>query len=1171
MRDGFIPNILIYKEIWKGKVIIDDSIITRADMKLKDKMYDICVRTNEHVRYEYERYVREHIEEHRLQRWRHIRLLVKLNWFYRVKKSQPPYIFFDTMPKENNSANPDNRTAQVRDVDIVRNSLYFDEKWYKKVYPDVADMDPAEHYLTRGWVEYRSPGPSFSSLLYLNRYDDARNMGINPLIHYETVGKPEKRVSSYGGLYKNIKKDIEKIQKSIFWNEEWYKEKYLSQRFYIESPAVHYYCLGCYERKNPSPVFDEKLYEKFQPDVTAKPYPHLLHYENVGKFSGQGYFHQVTEYYNNTKLYSKILAQMNGILIDMISNNIPDTKRVLLITHLLNVTGAPKVLVKMAKILKKNGYYPVVATLHSGVLEKELANEEIPVILWAEYEDRGLSKGIVDFADLFCTILFNTVESLKMAHILAGTRANKICWVHEGQMTLDALAGKQIRRLGYMDQIYTCAEYCNKFFAGFVENKKLEVLHYGIEENDVLRFRKAEEEITSKFIITILGTVGYRKGHDILIDSIRYIPEDVFSQMELRVVGAIVDQSVGDRLAEICKEKSNVIYYGAVSNGEAIQIISESSLLVVPSRDDPMPVVITEAMILRKPVLMSTSVGTSSLVEDGTNAFIIKQNSPEGLAEEILRVFKEGLNLAEVGKRGYDVYRAYLSDESFEKKILAIFENSKEKIGYENNYDNTVQLTDAEMLSDGIRLIFVCALKNVLRIYSDCVFFEEDTYLYDEKKWVSLNAHLSKSQQRVAIIKITAKSLQGFQGLLISDYFDAVRLVFGQYVWSNLKWLSDNYELCIRVHDNLISFENKLQFKKYVEKTSSIAKSIKGLLKEVLAIQTHPYTIYVETRDNKNDNAYQLFRHDLLTSQLAYFVTTADVIANEQDVFLKSHYLLLNSEKSKQYMLRAKLIVCSWYQLQPFGYEKMQYIYPFLEFKYAFVPHGISYDKNSFYLNKSIWGRFATCVVSSQHEEKYFENLNGYSNVHVLGYPRMDKWMDKPIRNDEVLLFPTWRTEILQEYLDQLAELTKALNEYRLIYIAHPSIEYSDYQKICEMLKKSKSDVTCIHSKENIMFNQYFASARYLVTDYSSVAYDFAYKGGIPIYYEPFMNVEPNYELLPDFFENHCGIMAENSTELKMILKDERAAEKVNMRVKAFYRYIDANNTLRVFEHLREI
>ena len=63
--------------------------------KIKDKIYNILVRKNGRVWYEYERYVREHMEEHHLHRLRHIRILVQLNWFYRVKKGNTPYLYWD--------------------------------------------------------------------------------------------------------------------------------------------------------------------------------------------------------------------------------------------------------------------------------------------------------------------------------------------------------------------------------------------------------------------------------------------------------------------------------------------------------------------------------------------------------------------------------------------------------------------------------------------------------------------------------------------------------------------------------------------------------------------------------------------------------------------------------------------------------------------------------------------------------------------------------------------------------------------------------------------------------------------------------------------------------------------------------------------------------------------
>lgn len=63
--------------------------------KLKDEMYNMFVRKNGRIWYEYERYVREHIEEHRCHRLRHVWLLIKLNWFYRVKRENTPYLYWD--------------------------------------------------------------------------------------------------------------------------------------------------------------------------------------------------------------------------------------------------------------------------------------------------------------------------------------------------------------------------------------------------------------------------------------------------------------------------------------------------------------------------------------------------------------------------------------------------------------------------------------------------------------------------------------------------------------------------------------------------------------------------------------------------------------------------------------------------------------------------------------------------------------------------------------------------------------------------------------------------------------------------------------------------------------------------------------------------------------------
>lgn len=64
-------------------------------MGMKQSIYDFLVRKNVRVHYEYERYVQENITEHYTNRLRHWALLWRLNWHYRVKKSDEPMLYFD--------------------------------------------------------------------------------------------------------------------------------------------------------------------------------------------------------------------------------------------------------------------------------------------------------------------------------------------------------------------------------------------------------------------------------------------------------------------------------------------------------------------------------------------------------------------------------------------------------------------------------------------------------------------------------------------------------------------------------------------------------------------------------------------------------------------------------------------------------------------------------------------------------------------------------------------------------------------------------------------------------------------------------------------------------------------------------------------------------------------
>lgn len=94
-------------------------------------------------------------------------------------------------------------------IELIRNSKYFDEKYYRLENPGLKG-DPCRHYYYYGWKEGKSPSFEFSNDFYLKNYKDVQDAGMNPLFHYLKFGKAENRIiETDNGL--TLKKIYEKV------------------------------------------------------------------------------------------------------------------------------------------------------------------------------------------------------------------------------------------------------------------------------------------------------------------------------------------------------------------------------------------------------------------------------------------------------------------------------------------------------------------------------------------------------------------------------------------------------------------------------------------------------------------------------------------------------------------------------------------------------------------------------------------------------------------------------------------------------------------------------------------------------------------------------------------------------------------------------------------------
>ena len=121
------------------------------------------------------------------------------------------------------------------------------------------------------------------------------------------------------------------------------------------------------------------------------------------------------------------------------------------------------------------------------------------------------------------------------------------------------------------------------------------------------------------------------------------------------------------------KQEGQVRVLDSVSREELFDFYQEVDCLIAPSRDDPMPVVATEAMMFGKPCICSSSVGTASYIENGKNGYIFESENIEDLSKILYSIAVKGKEeLRVVGKQSRKIYDTVFSYEIFKKNAMEV-------------------------------------------------------------------------------------------------------------------------------------------------------------------------------------------------------------------------------------------------------------------------------------------------------------------------------------------------------------------------------------------------------------------------------------------------------------------------------------------------------------------
>lgn len=343
--------------------------------------------------------------------------------------------------------------------------------------------------------------------------------------------------------------------------------------------------------------------------------------------------------------------------------------------------------------------------------------------------------------------------------------------------------------------------------------------------------------------------------------------------------------------------------------------------------------------------------------------------------------------------------------------------------------------------------------------------------------------------------------------------------------------------------------------------------------------------LFSDRPSHADDNAKHLFQYAIAQDDGIdkYYVVRRDVPDYKDMKKISKNVLAFQSLKNKIYYLYAEKIIVSHIIdkfAHPLAYRnKILYCGLATSDKY-FLQHGVIEGDLSDRLNKPM--RYLSMFLTSADlERKSIVENHCYNfdphRVPALGLPRYDTLTNDNMEK-QILLIPTWRSYIkgeesliTSEYFLRLKsimnneKLLKKMKEtgYKLVFKLHPEMyPYAEYFE-------SEHEEVEVSTGEH--YQEFFNKSAVMITDYSTVAFDFAYLKKPLIYYQ----YADEYHYDKGYFDFEVlgfGDVIKTEEDLvdriiEYIDSGCQMDEKYVNRVDSFFKFTDdKNNRKRVYE-----
>lgn len=323
--------------------------------------------------------------------------------------------------------------------------------------------------------------------------------------------------------------------------------------------------------------------------------------------------------------------------------------------------GAPVVLFNLLENLELQDYNVVILFKNGGELVTECKKKGYSAFIY-QYIFVFYIKIIgptTDSSIVNTVVCGNVVECLQKVN----DHMRIVWWIHEGKDLFEMMASKFPKHLLKNTKVACVSQKSKELFNKYYPRINPIILHYGLK--DCFDGDKSFVSEKTFFSVSIVGMLSDRKNQLQIVDVLELLPKNILENLNVNVVAATWNEKYKKIFMNRAAKYEQIKLIPGLCHEKLLELYKCTNLLICCSKDDPLPVVVSEAMMMECPCLVSSGCGQYEYIENGVNGYKYDVNNTDEMVAQIVEVF----NNKDIEKIKLNERKIYLKEFSMQQLV----------------------------------------------------------------------------------------------------------------------------------------------------------------------------------------------------------------------------------------------------------------------------------------------------------------------------------------------------------------------------------------------------------------------------------------------------------------------------------------------------------------------